>query len=426
MNNSAPRRGDANVIAFSAFRGLRNDVPPERFNGQDTAPDKRDLADLAVATNVDIDKSGKVARRAGYTRVAGGAAHSLWADPSGTLCLVVQGGALCQLRADYTSVVLRALSDATARVSYCAIGSTVYYANGVDTGVVKEGAARSWGLPVPRLPGAVVSSGALPAGRYQFTATFVRVDGQESGAPLAGIIDAPAGSAILFTLPASTDPGVVAKRVYLSSPNGETVYQAFECPNDVVAAAYAGDTNEFAVPLAAAFLGPPPPGQLVAYYRGRMWVAVGDTLYPSEPYAYELFDYRNYLQFDSRITLLAPVEDKESGDGAPTHSGFFVGTDSSCGAVVGSSPEDFSYVPKLDYGAVSGALDYVDGALLGDAAAITARSLPMWLTTDGVCLGRPDMDIQNLTRTRYRFAGAGQGAALFVPGANRFIATANF
>lgn len=424
MNNSPTRRGDADVIAFSAFNGLRNDVPSERFNGHDTDPAKRTAADLAAAVNVDIDKSGAVARRAGYSRVVTGASHSLWASPTENLCLVVQGNALCRLRTDYGTTVLRTLTG-TDRVSYYAVNDRVYFSNGVDTGVVSEGAARSWGLAVPPLPGVAVTVGSLPAGRYQFAMTFVRTDGQESGAPLAGLIEVPAGAGLAFSLPVSSDPGVKTKRLYLSAPDGETLYQASEVANATTSATYAGDTFELVIPLETQFLGPPPAGQLVAYYRGRMWVAAGDTLYPSEPYAYELFNYRNYLQFDSRITLLAPMEDKESVDSPASRSGFFVGTDSSCGVVVGSSPEDFSYVAKTTYGAVLGALDYVDGSLFSDHGT-GARALPLWLTTQGVCVGRPDMQIENLTRARYSFACAGQGAALFMPGPNRFIATANF
>jgi hypothetical protein len=425
MNNSPTRRGDADVIAFSAFNGLRDDVPAERFNGADTASDKRNGADLNVAINVDIDASGAVSRRAGYAQVLSGAAHSLWANPAGTVCLLAQGANLRMLQPDYSSTALRTLAGVGERISYACEGERVYFSNGVDTGVVEAGSARSWGLAVPNLPGVAATVGTLPSGRYQFAMTHVRAGGQESGAPLAGVIDLAAGAGLVFTLPVSTDPGVAAKRVYLSAPDGETLYLAFEAANATTTASYTGDTYDLVEPLATQFMGPAPAGQLVAYYRGRMWVAAGDLLYPSEPFAYELFDYRNYLRFDGRITLLAPMTDKERSDDTALHSGFFVGTDTSCGIVVGAAPDDFAYVPKTTYGAVLGALDYVDGALLTDASS-TSRQLPMWLTTEGVCVGRPDMDIENLTRSKYGFTARGQGAALFMPGPNRFIATANF
>jgi hypothetical protein len=93
--------------------------------------------------------------------------------------------------------------------------------------------------------------------------------------------------------------------------------------------------------------------------------------------------------------------------------------------LVGSDPKDFQYVPKADYGAILGALDFVDGALFSDDA-LGGRQLPVWLTTQGICVGLPDMAIRNLTRSKYAFPATGQGAALFMPGPNRFIASANF
>lgn len=147
-------------------------------------------------------------------------------------------------------------------------------------------------------------------------------------------------------------------------------------------------------------------------------------MFYSEPFAYEWFDLRNYIVLDGQVTLMAAMEDKErSGEGQ--HSGFFVGTDRSCGTLIGSSPEDFQYVPKTTYGAILGAATYVDGSLFADNAA-GARPLPMWLTTQGLCVGMPDMEIRNLTRTKYSFPASGQGAAVFMAGPNRFISTCNF
>jgi len=106
------------------------------------------------------------------------------------------------------------------------------------------------------------------------------------------------------------------------------------------------------------------------------------------------------------------------------NSGLFIGTDTSCGVLIGSSPEDFQYIRKTSYGAVDGALAYVDGALYGDNS-LGARELPMWLSTQGICIGMPDMTIQNLTRTKFGFTVGSQGAAIFMPGPNRFIANSN-
>lgn len=414
MADSTQSDRDQDVVAYQAFSGLRNDVNPERFGP----------GDLELALNVDLDKSGQLSRRDGYTNVATGAKHSLWSDDAETMCLFVDGNQLMLMQPDYSGMPLTTLTGLDLRMSYTKVNDTVYFSNGVDIGVLENGAVRSWGLQVPTLPGVALTVGAMPAGDYQFTMTFFRADGQESGAPLAGLISVPAGTGLAFTLPVSPDPTVTSKAIYLSTPNGNTLYLAVLTGNQATSAFYANDTNELTLPCSTQFLGPPPPGQLVAYYRGRAYTANGDLLYPSSSFGYELFDQREYIQLDGRVTLLAIMEDKERlGEGQ--HSGFFVGTDRTCGTIVGTEPQDFQYIPKTTFGAVFGAMDYVDGSIFADGAT-GARMLPMWLTTQGICVGMPDMDIRNLTRTKYMFPASGQGAAVFMPGPNRFIATSNF
>lgn len=417
---------DQDTIRYEQFTGLRNDRPIERF----------EHTDLAAGTNIDIDNSGAISRRAGYAQVLAGAAHSLWSD--NTQCFLVSGGQLQSISAAYAATPLKTLVTANAPLSYAKINNRVYFSGAADTGIVEGGAARTWGLVVPGLPGVTATTGNLSAGVYQFSMTYSRADGQESGAPLAGQItlgtSATAGIAagsdqgygLSFTLPVSADPGVVLKTLYLSPPNGDKLYWALSAPNSQTTAIYTGDALELSTPLLTQFLGPPPPGQLIGYYRGRMFVAVGDTLYPSKPLAYELFDLREYIQLDGRITMFAAMEDKErQGDTEGMNSGLFIGTDRSCGVLIGKDAEGFQYVPKVDYGAIERAQTYVDGSLYGDDS-VGARLLPMWLTTQGICVGMPQMEIRNLTRTKFSFPAAGVGAALFVAGPNRVVFTANF
>lgn len=413
MDNQTQQR-DQDVVAFTAFGGVRNDVTPERFS----------VTDLAVGDNVNIDKSGRVFRRDGYSSVRAGAAHSLWADDEQQNCLFVSAGSLMRMAPDFSAAALTPMADAFSRVSFSRVNDRIYYSNGLDRGIVENGAARVWGMPVPPLPGVAVTVGAMPAGTYQFTMTWLRADGQESGAALAGTVTVPDGGGLNFALPVPVQADIVGKTVYLTTPNGDTLFEA----GAPVAASttsfyYGNNAGELTTPLATQFLQQPPAGQLLAYYRSRMFVAVEDTLFWSEDFGYELFDLRKYLQLDGRITLLAPMTDKERSDQGMS-SGFFIGTERSCGVLVGSDPASFQYVPKVNYGAVLGALDYVDGALFRDGAS-GARPLPMWMTAQGICVGMPDLEVHNLTRSRYGFSAAGQGAAMFIGGPNRFLVTGN-
>lgn len=412
-NQTLPR--DPDVVTYEAFKGLRSDVTPERFGPED----------LAVCDNVDIDRTGRLARRDGYASVRTDNAHSLWADEMQEFCLYVTGNRLMRLNADWSATPLAALQGVGKRVSFKRVSDRIYYANEVDTGVIeRDASARSWGLPVPALPQPTVTVGDLPAGTYQYVMTYARADGQESGAPLAGTVMVNDGAGLIFQLPVPSDPGVASKYIYLSTPNGEALYLAGSAAAAATRFTYTGNALELNLPLATQFLQAAPAGQLVTYYRGRMYVAVGDVLYPSSSFGYELFDLREYIPLDGRITMLAPLTDKETVIDRGLGSGLFIGTDRSCGVLAGTAPENFQYVPKTDYGAIPGALAYVDGALFGDDS-MGARQLPMWLTTQGICIGLPEMAIRNLTRSHYTIPAAGLGAALFMPGPNRFLATAN-
>ena len=389
-----------------AFTGLRNDRPVERFED----------GDLSVAQNIDIDNSGAVSRRDGYTLRSAGAKHSLWSSDDETLALYVSGTSLVRLNADMSGTVLMTGLTAGLPMAYWKTLDRVYFTNGQQSGVLDNGVVRSWGLLVPSAPAVSVTVGAMPAGAYQYTMTYFRNDGQESGAALAGAVAVPEGGGLVFVMPVSSDPTVTLKAIYLSTPNSEAMYQAVVVPNGTTSTTYTESTAELNLPLVTQFLAPPPAGQIVRDYRGVMYLASGDALYPSEDYAYELFDYRKVIPLDGRVTLVEALDDRGIG-------GLFVGTDRTCGILAGRGIADFEYVPKVNYGAVEGAAVRVDGSLFGDDSA-GARLLPVWLTTQGVCVGLPQMEIRNLTRTRYRIAASGRGAGVFLPTANRLILTA--
>ena len=416
---------DQDTIRFEKFSGLRNDRPVERFEHDD----------LAIGTDIDIDNSGAISRRPGFTQLLAGAYHSLWSDNA--TCLVVNAGVLNSASASFALTPLKVLNSALAHLWYSKINDRIYFSSEYDNGIFENGVARSWGIAVPPTPGVSVTVGSLVAGTYQFALTYMRVDGQESGAALAGTgtvglsgagvaAGSDGGYGFNFALPVSTDSGVVTKNLYLSTPNGEVLYWAASVPNAQMTTSYTGDTLELNTPLLTQFLGPAPQGQLIGYYRGCMLVARGNVLYYSEPFAYELFDLRKNIQMDGRITMIAMMEDKErQGETEGMASGLFIGTDRSCGVLIGKEAGGFQYVPKVDYGAVEGAVAYVDGSLYGDDS-LGARLLPMWLTTQGICVGMPDMVITNLTRTKYSIPAGGKGAALFQSGPNKIILTSNF
>lgn len=386
---AAPPSKEERLFAFEDFMGLRNNTSPETF-----AP-----GDMVTATNVDIDDALNLRRRAGYSAVvAAGITRDLWA--SGPVCLgVSSGNALTRLLPDYSTVVLRSGLTAGASLSYADVGDRVFYANGFESGVVQDGASRSWGLAVPGIPEVATTGGTLTPGIYQALLTYLRTDGQESGAGRAVTIELTADGGIDFTaLPVSTDPTVAFKAVYLTAPNGMTLYRYGLIPNADTAFVIR-EPRMGASPLPTQFMSGPPAGEVIGYFRGYMLVAAGNRLYPSEPYAPELFDLRKSIPFAARITMVAPVL-----------GGVWVGTDTQIIWLAGESPETWTYRVAAEYGVISRAFTFTDSELVLDMPK--GDRVAMFAAAQGLCVGTATGGLINLTQARYAFPARDRGAAV--------------
>src|SRR3990172_6765639 len=159
---------DEDLREHRDFTGLRNNVGAAGF----------DLGDLEVGLNVDIDDKGFLLRRKGHSAVVvAGVDRDLYA--AGGVCLGVGANALKQIMPDWSTILLRSGLTSLRPLSYSVIGARGYYANGVESGVVENGAHRSWGIVPPVPPNTTVIGGALRVGRYQYAMTYLRSDGQE-------------------------------------------------------------------------------------------------------------------------------------------------------------------------------------------------------------------------------------------------------
>lgn len=389
---------------FKRFKGLRNVVPADRFES----------GDLATADNLDLDDSGKLLSRNGYLRKITGAFHSLWAKEE--ICLFVNGTELHQLKDNLTaSQIIRTGLTAGLKMSYEYDGGKVFYTNGKQTGICGAGGARSWGIVPPAYqPLAIPGFGGLSAGTYQYALTYLRNDGQESGTGIADSIIIAEGGAINFTsIPVSADPDVTFKLLYISPPNGEMLYVAMTLPNTLTTSFYNGSL--LSTPLATQFKTNPPAGQALCLAAGVMYVAQGQWLYHSEPYNYDLFDLREYLPFDSEITMVARVLD-----------GLFVGTRKKIYFVRGLDPKTSIAEFKSDYGVVPGTMTMVHMDLLDAAGKIEDELIPVWVGEQGIMAGLTGGAMINLSQKRYLIDGsAREGAGLFRTnnGINQYLAT---
>ena len=169
----------AKDITIKDFLGLNNILSAEELQVKEGF--KTTGYYLNKATNVNIDNRNKVKRRNGYDLKYAGDCHSMWSD--GSICLFRSGSDLQTLSEDFLSATtLRTGITGSLNMAYLPLNNKVYYSDGNITGVIENGASRSWGLDIPSAP--TLSSsipGSLKAGIYQVCFTYVRDDGQESG-----------------------------------------------------------------------------------------------------------------------------------------------------------------------------------------------------------------------------------------------------
>lgn len=377
---------DKDVFSFSEFAGLRNTVDPAEM----------DPSDLATALNVDITDARRIRRRKGFgASVVSGACHSFWS--SGSHAYMVRAGELLQVMPDFTVKVLRAGLTAAAPMAFDVVGERVFFSNGHENGVIEGGVARPWGLAVPGLPTVAKIPGSLRAGRYQYAVTFSDQLGQESGAGRAGLIDLAEPSGLAFSSFGAVPDNAATINLYLSQPDGDILYLADALHRDATLTTVTAPIDGV-MPLSTQFLSPPPPGAHIVYSYGRIYVADGQRVYPSEPYAPELFDLRKHHPTESLVTMLASVT-----------AGMFIGTETEVGWVSGAEPDKSGFIHKAPHGVIPGTLAYGPTDDFGGGADGQAA---YFATTGGIMRGLPGGQLENLTRARYQYPTATRGAGV--------------
>jgi hypothetical protein len=382
------------IVTYEGFTGLRNTVASDRI--KDT--------ELVTATNVDIDSSGVISRRAGATLKNASAAHSLWSNS--TVTLFVSGTSMYRLNADFTATSIATGLSQGLTMRYTEVNGVVYFGNGAETGAYQNGAVRSWGLRAPAVqPQVSAIPGMLPAGTYQYAITYEASDGRESGTWNAGQITLAADQGLRLTsIPVSTDRTVSSVRLYLTPQNGDVLFLAAKIPNGTTSYDYVATVLALGVQLRTQFLDKPTTMQEVALYHGRIYGFQFEQLKYTEQFNYELMDANNFYLLESAGKIIAPVD-----------SGIFVATEANTWFYQGNGPEDFIRRNVAGYGAIFGTLSYIEHEKYG--------IVPMWQSTQGIVLGTDAGQLENITRKSYVYASAPTGASLFkqTSGRNQYI-----
>lgn len=166
-------------------------------------------------------------------------------------------------------------------------------------------------------------------------------------------------------------------------------------------------------------LGPPPMATEIEYYKGRIWLAAGKTLWATELYLYNYIDKtRNFFQFEHDITMLAAVDD-----------GLYVGTEGGVYFLSGTLTEMHREL-KMTARAVPGSKQRCPASLVHPDARqgpFPESEAVLFLTDEGICTGTVGGRIYNLTHKSVALPRATTAAGLFLEdaGATRYVAAAD-
>lgn len=389
------------TVIFKKWKGINNINSP-----QNTLPEfHKDII------NIDVDKTGSLQKRHGYSKVASGVITSLWASTVGLGCFGVVSGDLVQIYSDYSYSSPLLTLHAGTTLSFEEVDNKVYFCNNFYTGILDNGTPKSWGITKtqPTL-GLSVTTGNLLAGEYQVSYTFVNQDGIESGCSESQVVNLPNNSSgISFTLPHIIDGSIAYARIYCSTQNGSVLYYSGICMSN---SSYTISTvTNLSNPLRTFNLDRAPEGHIVRYHNGRLYVAQDNILWYSEKYQYQHFNLeKNYIEFPSRIKEVMPVE-----------SGIWIGSDKIY-YLDGTEPEKFNRITKDVVSIIEGTGTKVNGIY---SIQPGSPSSYYWLVTtnSGIYSLMEQGGLINQTVTNVELEGADSGTSLFLRanGINQYL-----
>lgn len=278
----------------------------DRFTGLDNQNNDADEeglqpGTLKEASNCYVDDNGWMVRRDGFALASAGSYTSLWKGTS--LQLAVLAGDLVKVGGG----TLHA-SVGTARMWFEELpDGRVVYSNGTAMGVVNAaGSSRlPWGVPVPTSAGSGAdTAGSLAPGTYRWCVTHRRTsDGLEGGPAYSGTLAVTLGGVALTGLPTLADHTL---NVYITTPDGtEQFYAGNTATSSFTLTSNASRVRRCMTHYCKA---PLSSGILPRFWRGRMLLAVGDTLYATKARTLHLFNVKeDARRFGGTITMIQPV-----------------------------------------------------------------------------------------------------------------------
>lgn len=152
-----------------------------------------------------------------------------------------------------------------------------------------------------------------------------------------------------------------------------------------------------------------PPGQLMTYYKNRLYIARDNIIIASDATAVQRYDQRNdAIVFHGKVTMLKAVDD-----------GLFI-SDNKYTFFYQGTYGKFTEKKLADYSAVIGTAKTAKGIIVGGDFY---DSVVLWKSEKGICVGGNGGKFTNLTEANNNVVTARKGAGLIRRGAiNQYLA----
>jgi len=383
-------------MELKAFTGMAN------TSSSETLPE----GGLVHATNVDIDDTGHIRRRRGTTQIDAASYHSLFKANDDTV-FGVKDGNLCRLNDALTATSIYA-GVGSEQLHYVQVGERIYAKSSSQAlSFTTDGTVEQWGVPHVPVFYAASSNGVMPAAEYQIVLTYTRLsDGLEGGASEGQNFTLHAQGGIYL----SGIPSIAgyAANVYISTPNGETLYRVAKGVQSTTT--ISALASQLGIPLRTTGKYPPSGRGPLAQSFGRIYIVDGHALWATDPFQYEQVDMAvSYKLMESRITFAASVT-----------AGIYVGTESGV-FFMGGEFDKATLVRVSMHGAPDQTPQKIDASyvLKGDQQGVGV----LFMTDGGICVGMQNGEVINLTNKQFEFPKATEVSLMYrkQDGLNQFL-----
>lgn len=367
-------------MKITNFKGINNRKPIDRLGATEGG-----AAFVRDAVNVDLSEVGTFQRRAGQERVIEAEnCRSMFETPAGFF----YAAGLDLMYFNGSSIKVGDVGSPLADVAYTDTPLGVVWSDGFTLNLIVAGGSRAM-LPAAPNPLPVATPGAggtLRAGGYGISFATVLADGRRSELSYPQNVVVADGGSIVISAAGHTQPIAV----FVTTCDGSILYREADIAvgqTSAVIPLVRADRE----PISYEVMAPLPPGNILAFHKGRLLSARDNFLSYSR--AFDLGVHRpayDFIPFPAPITLVAPVE-----------AGVFVATEAKTYFLPGSDVAQSSLLDRQPFGAVPGTLTRernVKGA--------------MWFTRRGAMRVSDDGGMTLLQDKDIAFSPAQTGAAM--------------